>query len=173
MFSHHIWGIGWDSTECIVRSSDWQCLSRNSPRFNNYNILRHSGIWRAADEAVLNKKVHEIQAKYGEEEDIFQIYLIYSQGLTWLKTAGSTAITGTWKALRAALAVSRDLGSPIPMRPAQLNRVNIWKIMWICSTNFRPKFGTSWKIVPQRRLNKKNCWFRHCSILRSYRQSSY
>jgi hypothetical protein len=35
-----------------------------------------------------------------------------------LKTAGSTEMTGTWNALRAALAVTSDLGSPIPMRPA-------------------------------------------------------
>jgi hypothetical protein len=38
-------------------------------------------------------------------------------------------MTGTWKALRAALAVSRDLGSPIPMRPAQQNRVKIKKYL--------------------------------------------
>jgi hypothetical protein len=66
-------------------------------------------------------------------------------------------MTGTWKALRAALAVSRDLGSPIPMRPAQQNRVNIWKIMLICSTYFRPNFGVYLKIVLKR---KKNCWFK-------------
>jgi hypothetical protein len=129
MLSHLIRGSGWDLADC-------QSRSRNSPRFNS-SILWHSGIW-AVYEAVLNKKVHEIQAKMALKKYKYMwgrgslpIYLIYSLGLTWLKTAGSTAMTGTWKALRAALAVSRDLGSPIPMRPAQQNRVNIWKIVWI------------------------------------------
>ncbi len=35
------------------RASDCQCLSRNSPAFN-HSVLQHSGILRAADEAVLN-----------------------------------------------------------------------------------------------------------------------
>ncbi len=44
----------------MVRASDSQCRSRNCPGF----ILRHSGIWRAADEVVLNivhkkKKIHK------------------------------------------------------------------------------------------------------------------
>ncbi len=42
----------------IVRASDSQCRSRNCPGFDP-SILRHSGIWGAADEAVLNK-VHTI-----------------------------------------------------------------------------------------------------------------
>jgi hypothetical protein len=37
----------------VVRASDCQCRSRNSPGFDP-GILRHSGIWGAADEAVLN-----------------------------------------------------------------------------------------------------------------------
>jgi hypothetical protein len=38
----------------MVRASDCQCRSRNSAGSNPSN-LRHSGIWGAADEAVLNK----------------------------------------------------------------------------------------------------------------------
>ncbi len=37
----------------LVRASDCQWRSRNSPGFDP-SILRHSGIWGAADEAVLN-----------------------------------------------------------------------------------------------------------------------
>ncbi len=37
----------------MVRASDCQCWSRNSPGFDP-SILRHSGIWGAADDAVLN-----------------------------------------------------------------------------------------------------------------------
>ncbi len=37
----------------VVRAADCQCRSRNSPGFDP-SILRHSGIWGVADEAVLN-----------------------------------------------------------------------------------------------------------------------
>ncbi len=37
----------------MVRASDCQCTSCNGPGFDP-SIRRHSGIWRAADEAVLN-----------------------------------------------------------------------------------------------------------------------
>ncbi len=37
----------------VVRASGCQCQSRNSPGFDP-SILRHSGIWGAADDAVLN-----------------------------------------------------------------------------------------------------------------------
>jgi hypothetical protein len=37
-----------------VRASDCQCQSRNSPGFNPSSILRHIGIWEAADGAGLN-----------------------------------------------------------------------------------------------------------------------
>ncbi len=39
----------------VVRASDCQCTSCNGPGFDP-SIRRHSGIWGAADEAVLNKK---------------------------------------------------------------------------------------------------------------------
>ncbi len=39
----------------VVSASDCQCPSRNSPGFDP-GILRHRGIWGAADEAVLNKE---------------------------------------------------------------------------------------------------------------------
>ena len=38
----------------VVRESDSQCRSRNCPGFD-LSVLRHSGIWGAADEAVMNK----------------------------------------------------------------------------------------------------------------------
>ncbi len=37
----------------VVRASDCQCTSSNGPRFDP-SIRRHSGIWGAADEAVLD-----------------------------------------------------------------------------------------------------------------------
>ncbi len=43
------WDLGW-----VVRASDSQWRSRNCPGFDP-SILRHSGIWGAADEAFLNK----------------------------------------------------------------------------------------------------------------------
>ncbi len=61
---------GWDLTECrwdlakcgmwrrssrVVRASYCQSKRCNSPWFNDPSILRHSGIWGAVDEAVLNK----------------------------------------------------------------------------------------------------------------------
>ncbi len=43
----------WMRPSQVVRASDSQCRSRNCPGFD-LSILRHSGIWGAADEAVLN-----------------------------------------------------------------------------------------------------------------------
>ncbi len=49
-YSEHMWM----RSSRVVRASDCQCRSRNSPGLNP-SILRHSGIWGASDEAVLNK----------------------------------------------------------------------------------------------------------------------
>ncbi len=43
----------WMRSSWVVRASDSQCRSRNCPRYDP-SILRHSGIWGAADKAVLN-----------------------------------------------------------------------------------------------------------------------
>jgi hypothetical protein len=48
--SLHIHGM---RSSLVVRASDFQCQSRNSPGVDP-SILRHSGIWGAADEAMLN-----------------------------------------------------------------------------------------------------------------------
>ncbi len=58
---YFFWGWGWRRRtvyiwmrSCrVVRASDSQCRSRNCPGFDP-SILRHSGIWGAADEAVWN-----------------------------------------------------------------------------------------------------------------------
>ncbi len=47
------WDLAWTRSSIVVRASDWQCRSRSSPGFNP-SILRHGGIWGAADEAVLS-----------------------------------------------------------------------------------------------------------------------
>jgi hypothetical protein len=51
------------SVMTCLAPSDCQCRSRNSPGFDP-SIFRHSGIWGAADEAVLNtvhrKKIQKI-----------------------------------------------------------------------------------------------------------------
>jgi hypothetical protein len=51
----------WMSSSLVVRASGCQCQSRNSPGFDP-GILGHSGIWGAADKAVLNN-VHNIVQK--------------------------------------------------------------------------------------------------------------
>ncbi len=45
--------IFWMRSSLVVRASDCQCTSCNGPGFDP-SIRRHSGIWGAADEAVLN-----------------------------------------------------------------------------------------------------------------------
>ncbi len=50
-----VWDLAklWMRSSQVVRASDSQCRSRNCPGFDP-SILRHSGIWGAADEIVLN-----------------------------------------------------------------------------------------------------------------------
>ncbi len=43
----------WMRSSLVIRSSDCQCRSCKSPGFDP-SILRHRGIWGAADEAMLN-----------------------------------------------------------------------------------------------------------------------
>ncbi len=47
------WQSGWDLAECMVRASDSQLRSLNWSGLDP-SILRHSGIWGAADEVVLS-----------------------------------------------------------------------------------------------------------------------
>ncbi len=56
----------------VVRASDCQCTSCNGPGFNT-SIRRHSGIWGAADEAVLNtvRKNKKSPKKYLEKKHLF------------------------------------------------------------------------------------------------------
>ncbi len=69
----------WMRSSLVVRASDCQCRSRNSPGFDP-SILRHSVIWGAADEAVLNtvhtKKIQNI-SQY-EHMNIVQWPLSYN-----------------------------------------------------------------------------------------------
>ncbi len=46
---------GWTRSNRVVRASGCQCPRRKSPGFDP-RILRQSGVWGAADEAVLNEK---------------------------------------------------------------------------------------------------------------------
>jgi hypothetical protein len=58
-YADEIQPCGWDlaymrmRSSLVVRASDCQCTSCNGPGFDP-SICRHSGIWGAADEAVLN-----------------------------------------------------------------------------------------------------------------------
>ncbi len=52
----------WTRSSLVVRASNCQWRSRKSPRFDP-GILRHSGIWGAADEAVLNTVRREKKSK--------------------------------------------------------------------------------------------------------------
>ncbi len=69
----------------VVRASDCLCRSRNSPGFHP-SILRHSGILRAVDEAVLmlntvhrkkNLKVHKIENFFGSDFEFCVISLFF------------------------------------------------------------------------------------------------
>ncbi len=56
MRSSLVWmrsSLVWMRSSLVVRASDCQCTSCNGPGFDP-SIRRHSGIWGAADEAVLN-----------------------------------------------------------------------------------------------------------------------
>ncbi len=48
----------WKRSSRVVRASDCQCQSRNSPGFDPC-ILRHSGIWGTANEAALNTRTNK------------------------------------------------------------------------------------------------------------------
>jgi hypothetical protein len=52
----------WMRSSQVVRASGCQCQSRNSPGFIP-SILRHSEIWGAADEAVLNDVLYKKNPK--------------------------------------------------------------------------------------------------------------
>jgi hypothetical protein len=69
----------WMISSLVVRASDCQCRSRNSPGFNP-SILRHRGIWGAADEAVLNT-VHRRRKKIQQNPPVnsFSVsnYILY------------------------------------------------------------------------------------------------
>ncbi len=65
-------GRGKKGSSRVVRASGCQCHSRNSPGFNP-SILRHSEIWGAADEAVLNN-VHNKKKEY--KNHLFLVFLI-------------------------------------------------------------------------------------------------
>ncbi len=65
----------------VVRASDYQCRSRNSPGFDP-SILRNSGIGGAADEAVLKtvrrrKKIQKIPL-LKEKSVPLQIYSLFT-----------------------------------------------------------------------------------------------
>ncbi len=50
----------WMRSSIVVRASNYQCRSRNSPRFDP-SVLRHSEIWEATDKAVLKTEHKKIQ----------------------------------------------------------------------------------------------------------------
>ncbi len=60
----------------VVRASDCQCTSCNGPGFDP-SIRRHSGIWGAADEAVLNK----VRKKYKKNPPLFPCNKLFSSRL--------------------------------------------------------------------------------------------
>ncbi len=60
----------------VVRASDSQWCSRNCPGFDP-SILRHSGIWGALDEAVLNI-VHKKRKKWKKYQIFFAVVLFAS-----------------------------------------------------------------------------------------------
>jgi hypothetical protein len=99
----------------VVRASDCQCTSCNGPGFDP-SIRRHSGIWGAADEAVLNivrkKKIIlsysilEPRCCPGHSKEKFRTFLTHSETLLtlsvhwvrlclrWVYTEWDSAYTG-------------------------------------------------------------------------------
>ncbi len=70
----------WMRSSWVIRASGYQSPIRNSPGFYP-SILRHSGIWGAADEAVLNSvsKKKKMSRKYLYSVSVIQIlYFIFS-----------------------------------------------------------------------------------------------
>jgi hypothetical protein len=71
----------WMRSSLVVRASDCQCTSCNGPGFDP-SIRRHSGIWGAADEAVLNivwtkrkKSPPKIQKKMLSKKNLFYTWM--------------------------------------------------------------------------------------------------
>ncbi len=82
MRSSRVWmRSGW-----VVRASDFQCQSRNSPGFDP-SILRHSGISGAADEAVLNTVHRKNKIK---KIPLFEM---------WLLSCASGSLLRLWESL--------------------------------------------------------------------------
>ncbi len=74
----------------VVRASDCQCTGCNGPGFDP-SIRRHSGIWGAADEAVLNrvrKKKKKSPKKIFLKKIFCRIVICTSANTTW-RTAGT------------------------------------------------------------------------------------
>ncbi len=99
----------WMRSSLVVRASDCQCTSCNGPGFDP-SIRRHSGIWGAADEAVLNivrtkrKKSPKKILNFGDQTpyltyDVnelivyFSVMMMISQTGGWWWAAG-----GGWRA---------------------------------------------------------------------------
>ncbi len=107
----------------VVRASDCQCTSCNGPGFDP-SIRRHSGIWGAADEAVLNivrtkrknppkkylkkKKKNSIRSQLGSSSQGNR----YSTGKAGGTAPSTCRVTLLQPARRAAM-----LGQPSSLRP--------------------------------------------------------
>ncbi len=93
----------------VVRASDCQCTSCNGPGFDP-SIRRHSGIWGAADEAVLNivwtkrKKIPPQKKK----KKLFRCWQV-GDGRIFLKTSAPLSLMKTfWMKLISAGSISLD-----------------------------------------------------------------
>ena len=93
----------WMRSSREVRASDSQCQSRNCPGFDP-SILRHSGIWGAADETVLDKVLKNpkksLKKKFTWKKFIFlnvcKMYILYVLGYF------SIIISSLWINIRGA-----------------------------------------------------------------------
>ncbi len=147
----------------VVRASDCQCRSRNSPGFDP-SILRHSGVWGAADEAVLNT-VH------WQKITLFR----KSGPLAYVDSRRCTSRWGGWwaRALSPSGRPRRPAASPTPAPPgcpARSSSICPWYCYW-----FRQKEEKSeskmqkWARIETRNSTSSRCFF----ICKSYRNARY
>ncbi len=142
----------------LVRASDCQCTSYNGPGFDS-SIRRHSRIWGAADEAVLN-----IVRK--KEKKISPTKLFFSSFLFWpyLDLAHSTIMnilvdqpTGPWRTCfslrrgRTSVHLRRS-GTKLEHEPSSKSSTGRWTTFkaWSCRwprCGFQHSFVSLLKII--------------------------
>jgi hypothetical protein len=80
----------WMRSSKVVRASDCQCQSHNCSGFDP-SILRHSGIWGAADEAVVNNVYRKKIPPLKQNSVLLRFALIFLLHFAYLKFVFASA----------------------------------------------------------------------------------